>query len=207
MHRFLYFFAVTVLLSARPSSAAVVSFSGGGGGPIRFTIAAPISYTVTTANSGFFSFVFKGVGDLMNTFSADDGLVYPTNVVSTLTYSRSGGAAQPVNFVLSGAVVGSYAKDDLYFAKDPPASNPSLTPGDVVTLSAGTLATTDNFDALLPASGSFTTYLYTDAHFDDPSNSQISNAGVQVPEPTVLCVFGVMCGFTLARGRRGSRKI
>jgi hypothetical protein len=78
MQRLIYLIAVTILFTAQPSPAAVVSFSGGRGGPVTVTIPAPISYTATAADAGFFTFAFKGVGNPFHNADPD--------AIGTLTY-------------------------------------------------------------------------------------------------------------------------
>jgi hypothetical protein len=152
-------FAAILLLSAVPRAAAVpVTFSGGSGTPLSFSLAAPVSYTITTAPSGGPFFLFQNAG---NPFSA-----LPIPITSSITFSINGGSAQILNKANSGASGGVITANDLFFFGFVIPFNV----GDVVTLTAGTWTTTSNVAAAAPANGDFRTFIFDNGLFPVSTN-------------------------------------
>lgn len=134
--------------ASSPAFGVVLNISGGSGTPLSFTLPNPVTYTITQTAPGPF-FVFQGAGDLFGAIA--------WAVTGSITYSVNGGAAQTVNSVSSGFAAGAVASNDLFFYKT--GVLPTLTVGDTVVLTAGTLSTSINFAGATPASGNFQTFI------------------------------------------------
>jgi MYXO-CTERM domain-containing protein len=164
-------------------ASAIVVFGGGSGAPLSTTLSLPVSYTINaalTSNAPFF--VLQNAGNPLHSQRGDTG---------TISYSVNGGATHTITAENSGAAVGSIGTNDLFFF----GTSSTLAIGDVVTLSAGTITTTDNVTDPAPAGGSFNTFI------TDGNGVQVSTAGVTVPEPAMLGLIA-LGGAALLRFRR-----
>jgi hypothetical protein len=166
--------AAIVIFSAAPRAVAIpVTFSGGSGTPLSFSLANPVSYTITTAAPIMYFvapvFVFKNTGAPY--FS---GLIAST---STMRFSVNGGPAQVISFAGANNTAGTFPPNDLIFS----GPHVALNVGDVVTLSAGILTSFDNVAGAAPANGSYSTFIY------DLTGKLLSTEGVSgAPAPESL---------------------
>lgn len=143
------FFVLTVSI-ATAQAQAHLTFSGGNGTPLSITLQQSVTYTINSSlcSSGNGSvFVFDEAG----TFSSSDR----PPVTGTITFSINGGAAQTFNQIGSDVNLGNVTTNDIYLL----GTFQSVSNGSTVTLSAGTLTTTNNVAVAPFANGSFTTFI------------------------------------------------
>lgn len=166
----------TTLGASHARAQANLSFSGGLGAPLTLTLNAPITYLVTSnaTQGGSPDFVLQGLGNLFGGVGS--------SVTSTITFTTLRGSTQTtsnvVNFLGSGYGGNSIASNDAYLIVLP---HPGVQIGDTVTLNAGTVTTTANFNGASPANGAYQTFLT-----DDFGNRMTALNGVAgaVPEPS-----------------------
>jgi len=180
-----------VLLAAAPRASAVpITFSGGSGTPLSFSLAAPVSYTITApAVAGSAPlFIIQNTGNLN----------FGSAITGSITFSINGGLAQTLTDAGSGFPGGVVTANDLLFARS--GASPSLSIGDVVTLTAGTWTTDDNIAAAAPGSGNYTTFL-----IDDRGNLISANGVVSTPEAlSTLWLALPLIGGMVAMRRRST---
>jgi len=176
-------------LCAAAHGQAMLSFSGGNGTPITLTLAQPINYTITlnTAAGNAPFFLFEGVGN----FFPGSFL----SVTGSIVFTINAGAPQSINTLNSGFLGGAITPDDIFLF----GGFPAFAAGDLVTLSAGTLTTTNNFAGAPPAGGLFNTVIIGGV-------IPISTFGTPVPEPgsVTLAVVAGLGLLVLARRRAGT---
>jgi hypothetical protein len=180
--------ATLTVLPQKAGAQANLTFSGGSGTPLTMTIAAPITYTITTTSPVAPIFVFQGVG---NPF-----LDILPSVTATMTFSINGGAAQTINGINSGVTGGSVATNDVWIF----GSVPGVTTGDTVSLTAGAITTTTNIAAAAPANGAFDTFLV-----DLLNGNKISTLGSSssaAPEPGTLALLALGTALGIVARRR-----
>jgi hypothetical protein len=186
--------AVLLLLLLSLASAAApfahaqasLSFSGGNGTPLVLTLNAPLVYTINTTPTGSGPFfVFKNVGNALGSQQGASG---------TISYAINAGTLKAITAENSGQSVGSIGASDLFIF----GTASTLTLGDTVTLTAGTLTTNSNVLGPPPAGGNFATFI------SDANGVQISTAGATVPEPTTwaLLTGGLLTLVGIQRVRR-----
>jgi hypothetical protein len=191
------------LLSTSACAVASMSFSGGNGNPLVFTLNQSIQYTVTgtpPAYSPFFG--FRNVGNVL-------GGSRP-GVSGTMTYSVNGGSMLTLVAANTGFRYADVVETDLYFY-GPNYSNQGPNPagwlhaGDVVTLWAGELTTTNTFGFAPPTNGEFSTFLFDTQGY---ANSTAGVALSAIPEPEayalMLAGLAVVVG-AAARRRKAAR--
>ena len=159
--------------ASHAQAQAVLSFSGGSGTPLTITLSQPLTFTITTAETTLPYFTFKNVG---NVFGSETG----DGVTGNITYEINAGGALTFAAAGSDYTGGDTAPTDLSLQS---SANSSFVVGDVVTLSAGTETTNDNFAATAPAGGSFTAFIADEAGYS------ISTDGV--PEPSTWALLGL----------------
>lgn len=170
-------FALTLAAPAAQAQADL-SFTGGGGSPLQFTLASPVSYTITTAASSPLNFLFDGVAD---------SIITAVPLVGSITYSVGGGPDQTINFLLTGLAFGDVTANDIMIS-GPASENVSV--GTVVVLKAGSMTTAGNYNGATPTSGSsITTFIVA-------NTVRISSNGVEVqasaaPEPGTLALLAL----------------
>jgi hypothetical protein len=180
--------ATLAVLSAAPRASAVpVTFSGGSGSPLTFSLATPVSYTITTGTGAGPVFVFQNVG-LSSTFFS--------NISGSMTFSINGGLAQTLFNTGPNVAAGSVTASDLVFY----GSFGALNVGDVILLSAGTWTSGLNFSPAAPANGSYNTFVA------DATYTRISGNGTSgfVPAPENLSTLWLalpLVGMFAARRR------
>lgn len=159
--------AISAIFAATPRASAVpVTFSGGSVTPLSFSLAAPVSYTITGAPSGNAPFfVFQNTGNL----------AFGSSIISTITFSVNSGPAQALSIADSGTTGGVITANDLFFN----GALPMLNIGDVVTLTAGSWTTISPVVPAAPANGSYTTFI-TDGFGNVISTNGVS--GFSTPE-------------------------
>lgn len=175
---------------------ANLRFSGGSGTPLTITLAAPITYTITTAALGAGNapyFLIQGVGNLIGGGGA--GVTVTTNI----TLRINGGAALSLTNVASGGSGGAVTPSDLITFGS--SALPGVNVGDVVTLSAGSMTTTTNVASAAPGTGSFVTFI------TGVLATRISGNGIASPEPGTLALLALgtlaCTGGIVARRRNG----
>jgi hypothetical protein len=183
--------AAFVLVSGSARGQANLTFSGGNGSPLSLTLNQPVVYTITTGFSVGPFFIFQNVGNPFH--GAGDGGLH-----GNISFTINGGASQEIDIMNSGVNVGVVTANDLYIF----GSEPGANVGDVIFLSAGTLATFGNVAAPPPSNGSYTTFI------TDGSGNLVSTNGVAVPEPqsaALLVTAGGLGFLFLMRRPRRSR--
>ncbi|MGC4017719.1 MAG: PEP-CTERM sorting domain-containing protein [Luteolibacter sp.] len=177
--------ATLLLLFATALSAAgavSVSFSGGEDLPLSVTLDGPVTYVADQASS-YVIFVLEDVATEPTTFSGA--------VSGTLTYSVNGGSSMTVSLINIGTGFGSVGISDLYFYASIPLGT-ALAPGDEITLTSGTLVSSQNYNGAIPVSGSYETFI---------AGGSLEHIGSAVPEPSSL-LLGGLGSFALLRRRR-----
>lgn len=185
-------FAVTAAFAASANGQVYLSFSGGSGSPISMTLAAPIHYTINVApETSAPLFLFQDVGSMF--YWPGGGEVLLTG---NLRYSVNGVGDYPMTNISSGVVGGAVGFLDAFLGGGP-VEGTSVAPGDVITLSSGTITTNHSFAAAVPESRFYQTYLV------DGFANRVSD--YTIPEPSTYALFvGLTCiSFAgLARRRR-----
>ncbi len=174
------------LAAATARGAVSMSFSGGNGSPLGITIVEPVVYVVTDSYSGGAPlFIFEDTGN------------YGLSVIGysgNVTFSVNGGPGQ--GFFMTSAGYGTPADvgpQDMYLQS---LANVTLVPGDVVTLSAGTLVSNAAYAGAIPSGTSYETFLAIST-----TGVKISSQGA-VPEPSAAALLGLgALGFALRRKR------
>jgi hypothetical protein len=179
--------ATLTVLPQKAGAQANLTFSGGSGTPLTMTIAAPITYTITTTSPVAPFFIFQGVGDLF--------LTDTPSVTGTVTFSINGGAAQTIDIIGSGVTGGSLAADDVYIF----GSSPGVTTGDTVFLTAGAITTTTNIAAAAPANGAFDTFIVEGGGGDKISTLGSSSSAAPEPGTLALLALGTALGIVARR--------
>lgn len=168
--------ATLTVLPQKAGAQANLTFSGGSGTPLTMTIAAPITYTITTTSPVAPIFAFQGVGNpFLDTLPS---------VTATMTFSINGGAAQTINGINSGYTGGSLATNDVYIF----GSFPGVTTGDTVFLTAGTITTITNIAAAAPANGAFDTVI---VRGNGDKISTLGSSSSAAPEPGTLALLAL----------------
>jgi hypothetical protein len=176
MHEFKIPFAVIatiITFAASRTSAIPITFSGGSGTPFSMTLAQPVTYVITTTSTSAFHFAFQ---------NTDNMLTGGEFIFGTVTVSINGAQVQSFNpgvIGMGGPPGGQVNIGDMVLT--PPRVIFSVVPGDVITLSAGTLTTEENIPYEAPANGSYNTFLANDG------GRFISSAGISgFPTPESL---------------------
>ncbi len=177
------------LLAAAPVQAAVsLDFGGGSGSPLSITITEPFVYVVTEGRStgdGGLLFVFEDVGNM--------GL-NAINFTGDISFSVNGGPSYGFfNSSTGYSTPGAVGADDFYLST---LANVALSPGDVVTVTAGTITGDAAYNGTVPWLTDFETFLAVSG-----SGEQISAAGA-VPEPSAAALLGLGCAGLVLRRRR-----
>ncbi len=171
----LFFASMTV-----GQAAVALTWSGGNGSPLSLTLSSPVAFTAT-GSSPFIAFIMPGAGDSFTSFTA----------VTGLTYSVNGGSDQAIDSIHSGYSVGNVVPNDTYIFN---GTGAGVIIGDVVTLSAGTLTTTDSFAGAPPSNTSVEMFI------TDELGVNIGG-GTAVPE-TSTALLGGLSLLGLLRRRR-----
>ena len=175
---------VLVIGAALPvHGQALLTFSGGNGGAVTLTLNAPVTYTITTANTVPFpeQFVFAAAGDPYSGGNALGG--------GSLAFTVNGGAPTSITTGRSNGTV--------YLAA---SSSTTLAVGYVVTLTAGSYTSVNTFAAPVSSNGSYVTYITS------ASGTVLSGGGVETPEPSTWALLGLgAAGMSLVLRRRAAR--
>lgn len=179
---------LATLLASAAQGAVTLSISGGSGTPLNFTLLQSITYTVVEEEeeeSMAPLFIFEG--------TAGSSTYLAGNLTGDITFSINGIGNYPITQIFSGHTGGDMTADDIYLY----GGLYPLNTGDVITISAGTLTTTESLPDAVPAlSGGIAESFLTDGN-----GVRISpNA---VPEPSAA-LLGATCIVGLLRRRRAA---
>lgn len=183
--------ALTIVFPQRSAHAqANLTFTGGNGTPLTITVLNPITYTISSADAVAPIFVFQGVG---NPFGNTN-----TTVTGTVTVSINGGLAQPLFEMNSGRSGGVIDINDIITYD----GVPGVSVGDIVTLSAGTITSTNNVTGTIPTNGLYNTFVVSNGALRLSPNGVIAS---NAPEPGTLALLTGAClivgGLTTRRRR------
>lgn len=185
------------------AQSVYLTFSGGSGTPVVITWSTPIVYTLTatTANSGVNPyFVFQSITNISTAVPVDTvGNIPGGGPTYTSTGAGSGDGTQTINSFYTTSPHGVVAANDLVFRATLDTTNTLLTAGDVISLSAGHLQSTNTYSGIMPTSGFYNTFI-TDAAYGGNLG-----AGSAIPEPSTYAAIAGAAALGLALWHRRRR--
>lgn len=182
------FLTMLALVAAAAASAMAanpsLTFTGGLGTPLVITLETPVSYIATVSSGSAPAFIFKNVGLIYNgifdvtgdiTFSINGG---PATAITGTQWDFSNNDVTANDFIMFGAFG-------------------TVTAGDTVTLSAGTITTGTSLPGpTVPSSGTYETFIAS-----EPGNNIGSGTAVPEPAPLALGAVGLVALFLFHRIR------
>ena len=177
-----------VLLGAATTTPAqsILELSCSPGGDISETLLSDLSFTITFGLAPDSAIV----ANFLNSVPSGTAGSYASNLTSTLQFDINGVYMFPVDFWADGGYSGVVTTTaDRYFGG---YAGPGLSPGDIVTLHAGTITGTVASGFVLPAPGDYYMFLTDDmGGAISADTTVITVTTAPVPEPATLTLAGL----------------